>query len=78
MFRNVFHIYQIDNNGKVVNKFKSVLEAVDKYGFDRASIYAAMSSLTEEGKLYRQAGGYYWVDISNNPNYEIDFKRKQK
>lgn len=36
-----------------------------------------MLSKTEEGKLFRKTGGYYWVDINIDPSYEIDFNYKK-
>lgn len=37
-----------------------------------------MNDKTENGKLFRKVGGYYWVNIVNNPNYQIDFNYKKK
>ena len=36
-----------------------------------------MLSKIKEWKLFRKTGGYYWVDINSDPNYEIDYNYKK-
>ena len=73
LYEKQHHIYQIDSNGKIVNRFTSGLEAERETGFNHSNISFAMHSKTSDGKLFRKVGDYYWVDIETDPNYEIDF-----
>lgn len=72
-----YHIYQIDSNGKIVNKFRSKLEVEGSVGINHSNISFATSSKTKDGKLFRKVAGYYWVDINTDPNYEIDYDYKK-
>ena len=71
------HILQIDDNGNVVARFKSALEAETVVGINHSNICHAILSKTKEGKLFRKAAGFYWVDIIADPYYQIDFKFKK-
>lgn len=77
IYEKEHHIYQIDSNGNVVNRFTTGLEAEQITGIGHSNISHAMLSKTKEGKLFRKTGGYYWVDINEDPNYEIDFDFKK-
>ena len=72
------HIYQIDVSGNIMDKFTSGLQAQEKTGIHQANISFAMRSKTPEGKLFRRAGDYYWVDVRTDPDYEIDFNFKRR
>lgn len=73
-----YHIYQVDSLGKVVQKFKSCSDVEKKLGLKHSNISNCVRSKTEEGKLYKKCGDYYWVDITTDPDYEIDFKYKHR
>ena len=77
IYEKQHHIYQIDSNGKTVNRFKSGLEVEKTLGLNHSNISHSMLSKTKEGKLFRKTGGYYWVDINRDPSYEIDFNYKK-
>ncbi len=70
-------ILQIDTSGNVINRFKSAVEAQGITGLNNANISYAIESKTKEGKQFRKCGGYYWVDVIKNPNYQIDFNYKK-
>mgnify|MGYP004693328999 CR=1 FL=1 len=77
LYEKQHHIFQIDDKGNVVNRFKSGLEVEEKLGLNHSNISHSMLSKTKEGKLFRKTGGYYWVDINSDPNYEIDYNYKK-
>ena len=77
IYEKEHHIYQIDSNGEVVNRFTTGLEAEKITGIGHSNISRAMLDKTKEGKFFRKIGGYYWVDINNDPSYEIDFNFKK-
>lgn len=77
VFKKKHFIYQIDRNGTIVEKYKSTLEAEHKLGIDHSNICFAINSI-RDGKHFRTAGGYYWVNVIKDPNYEIDFVTKKQ
>lgn len=76
IYEKSHHIYQINEKGLIVSRFKSALEAEEKTGNNHSNISTAMHK-KHNGKLYRKTGGYYWVDVRKDPNYEIDFEYKR-
>ena len=72
-----YHLLQIDSNGNVIKRFQSSLEAEKEIGIDHSNILFAINSKTKEGKYFRKAKGYYWVDINETPDYQIDFQYKK-
>lgn len=77
IYNKKHYIWQIDLNGKIVNKFKSTLEVEEKLGFEHSNICKAMNSKTSDGKLFRKVEDYYWVNTKKDPDYEIDFDFKK-
>lgn len=72
-----FHIYQIDKNGVIIEKFKSALDVENKLGLNHSNISNCLNSLTKNGKHFRTCGGFYWIDINKYPDYNIDFNFKK-
>lgn len=74
-----YHILQIDSKGMVVAKYKSTLEAEShiETKHPHSNISTAMATKTKEGKLFKKVGGFYWVNIITDPDYQIDFTFKK-
>ena len=77
IYEKEYHILQIDKNGRVIERYKSTLFIESKLKIEHTNISFAMNSKTKDGKLFRMAGGFYWVNLEKDPNYQIDFEFKK-